>query len=375
MSEITVKLHNLSADRPLLEYLRPYGIDARCGGRGKCGKCMVTVNGTAMLACESYIEGDAEVTVEEPLRGSCRYAAVDIGTTNVAVLLDGRTYMKEPNVQRSFGADVLTRIEACRAGHLDELSSMIRAQVERLTSGAERIFISGNTVMELIYAGIDVSSIGVPPFTPLTLNPGENMAPCVAGYVGGDTVAGLSTVDIAPPYLYVDIGTNGEIAFAEKDGITVCACAAGPAFEYGASGLKGSEVIDEIAGLLREGKIGKSGRLKGGSVLSQDDIHTVQLAKGAVRAAIETITEGRTYDTVVLAGDFGDAIVPENAFAIGLLPRKEIVQIGNASLKGAQSALRGETDLASIAERCSYVDLSSNNTFSQYFLRYTGFEC
>ena len=31
--------------------------------------------------------------------------------------------------------------------------------------------------------------------------------------------------------LYLDIGTNGEIALGDKNGFTTCATAAGPAFE------------------------------------------------------------------------------------------------------------------------------------------------
>ena len=373
MAVTTITLKNLEKKYTLLEYLRPYGINAPCGGKGKCGKCMVKVNGEYVSACSTRMEGDASVEIPEMLYGSAKRAAVDIGTTNVVVLLDGKTLLKEPNAQQSYGADVLTRIEACRDGHGEELTNLIRNQVKRLTGEAE-LFIAGNTVMELLYQGYDVSSIGVPPFTPATLTPGRNMAPCVSGYVGGDIVAGLATVSEDPPYLFVDIGTNGEIALVGKNGIETCACAAGPAFEYGAAGLKGSEVIDEVARLKREGLLGKSGKLKGESILSQDDIHSVQLAKGAVRGAIETLLRNRKAERIFIAGDFGGALNIENAVEIGLLPECETAVLGNTSLKGAQAALEGTVDLNRIAGRCTYTDLSSSDDFSKYFLRYINFE-
>ena len=373
MAVTTLTLKNLDKQYTLLEYLRPYGISAPCGGKGKCGKCLVKVNGQYVSACSTRMEGDISVEIDEPLYGSGVTAAVDIGTTNVVVLIDGKTLLKEPNAQRSFGADVLTRIEACRDGHGEELTSLIRNQVKRLTGNAE-LFISGNTVMELLYMGYDVTSIGVPPFTPATLTPGSNMAPCVSGYVGGDVVAGLATISEDPPYLFVDIGTNGEIALVEKDGIETCACAAGPAFEYGAAGLKGSEVIDEVARLKREGLLGKSGKLRGNSVLTQDDIHSVQLAKGAVRGAIETLLGNKKVDKLFIAGDFGGALNIENAVEIGLLPECDTTVLGNTSLKGAQAALDGRVNLKEIADRCTYTDLSSSKVFSNLFLRYLNFE-
>lgn len=44
----------------LLEVLRENGLhpDAPCGGRGKCGKCKVTVDGTEMLACQTTVDRD-----------------------------------------------------------------------------------------------------------------------------------------------------------------------------------------------------------------------------------------------------------------------------------------------------------------------------
>ena len=90
--------------------------DAPCGGRGKCGKCKVRIDGKEVLACQTVIQHGLEV---ETLHGETEnqilaagygrkvsfhpgelpadvksplLAAVDLGSTSVvAYLLDGRT--------------------------------------------------------------------------------------------------------------------------------------------------------------------------------------------------------------------------------------------------------------------------------------------
>ena len=59
-------------------------------------------------------------------------------------------------------------------------------------------------------------------------------APCVAGYVGGDITAGLLAAGLAElpgEHLFLDIGTNGEMALGGRGGFVCCAVASGPAFE------------------------------------------------------------------------------------------------------------------------------------------------
>ena len=41
--------------------------DAPCGGRGKCGKCMVRIGGKDLTACQTVIQGKLEV--EKPRGG------------------------------------------------------------------------------------------------------------------------------------------------------------------------------------------------------------------------------------------------------------------------------------------------------------------
>ena len=62
------------------------------------------------------------------------------------------------------------------------------------------------------------------------------LSPSVASYVGGDITAGVLSAGIwttEENILFIDLGTNGEIVFGNKDYMMSCACSAGPAFEGG----------------------------------------------------------------------------------------------------------------------------------------------
>lgn len=143
-----------------------------CAGNHTCGKCRVQVSGQVSkpdahelaflsaddrtngirLACSCRISGDVTVTVhtagpskilvwnEIPTftRTEIGYGiAVDIGTTTVAMQLFDRASgpvlaeQLAENAQRSHGADVISRIEACKTAGLDTLSTLIRDQLEQ----------------------------------------------------------------------------------------------------------------------------------------------------------------------------------------------------------------------------------------------------
>lgn len=349
----------------ILDNLRDADIhspDAPCGGAGTCHKCTVTVTGAVRFLDTGTIR---DVVDQELL--ACRYApagplrisipcdtqmnvvtdgaqdlaatlaedglglAVDIGTTTIAVFLydlSTGTLMAsggERNEQRVYGADVISRINACSEGKLSQLASCVQRQIEQIshslcqqvnvrTSDIRHITIAGNTVMEHLFAGLSPISIGVAPFTPeslfggylsaATILPGLEtncdmyLCPCLSGYVGGDITAGLMATDSQLEEglrLFVDIGTNGEMALGNKEGYITCATAAGPAFEGAeitcgmgggpgaidkvsltaqglmvhtiedqpAQGVCGSGLIDAIACMLKSGVITESGRMVG----------------------------------------------------------------------------------------------------------------
>src|SRR5450756_2519544 len=110
--------------------------------------------------------------------------------------------------------------------------------------------VVGNTIMMHIFAGLPVKNIATSPFIPvytkgfsidarelnITIHPNGKITllPCVAGYIGADTIAAVIASDMAHQdeiALLIDIGTNGEIVIGNKNRLLSCSTAAGPAFE------------------------------------------------------------------------------------------------------------------------------------------------
>ena len=467
----------ITPGKSLLELLRSndYAINAPCGGHGRCGKCHVelTENGVTktVLACRTFPETDCMVTLHEEhadldwndtavrtcnANGRSGYgAAVDLGTTTVAVklynLTDGKVHgsASQWNAQKSCGGDVITRIDYCmkHTDGLAELSRMIRDQVKEMLNDLckgngisyrdiTEIVLAGNTVMQHIFAGLSPVSIASAPFTPQSLFDNDTpyeldgvpitFSPCVAGYVGGDITAGLLHTGLyerSGKSLFIDVGTNGEMALGGKDGFTACAVASGPAFEGAeiscgmpaadgavyaveltedglsyevlgggeAKGLCGSGLLDLVACLLELGYIDESGCLvedeNGEAVfhltdkvfLTQRDIRQLQLAKAAVAAGIRLLLREQKLtcddlDMLYLAGGFGNRLRVESAVRIGMLPQElsgRIVPVGNAALAGAEQMLLNPDSrktLQAIKDNCHYIELSTDPDFNDTFV-------
>ncbi len=309
----------------LSELLRRAGLplNTRCAGRGLCDGCMVELTGGRVVharsgdavdasesveppqlrACEHRLDGTSAV-LRVPLRSSlghqpqivsdyqvrvsCAHnplvsvngsalpvlgAAVDIGTTTVALMLldlsDGRVLARTSkfNEQMHLGDDVLTRINLCStdATMLPQMQQAVARQtiLPLLEQALEQsghsmdavrcLTLAGNTTMLHLLAGVDPTSMGFAPFTPTFLEHrsidagaifGESVAinpktPChllpgAAAYVGADLTAGIVATGLLyepGPSLLVDVGTNGEIILKVGDRLLGCATAAGPAFE------------------------------------------------------------------------------------------------------------------------------------------------
>lgn len=311
--KLTIQGQNRVIDAPaganLLEVLRENGLhpDAPCGGKGKCGKCKVIVDGVEQLACQTTVERDMSLVLPHPdgaqILTDARTAAVqpdganrfciafDLGTTTVvAYLMDGATgtllsKTSCMNPQSQFGADVISRIEYAMEGHAAELSGCIRDALSELTVTAAKqagidpsditaAGIVGNTAMHHLLLEIDPKPLTVPPYMPnvseaLTLSP-EGLLPInpagtvrilpnIAGFVGADTVGcllatRLDTLDDLT--LMIDIGTNGEMVLGNKNRRIACSTAAGPAFE-GAKiecGMRGAPgAVDHVT--VEDGKL------------------------------------------------------------------------------------------------------------------------
>ncbi len=236
--------------------------------------------------------------------------------------------------------------------------------------------------------------------------------PVLHAYIGADISAGLlvcpdffsDEVDT----LFIDVGTNGEIGISANDRLLMSSTAAGPAFEgmgissgmrarigaveaawstggsieirtignAPAAGICGSGLIDLTAALIRSGVIDASGRMKRvGEVeglppkiaecigekdgvpafrvsedvwYTQEDVRQVQLAKSAIRAAIDILIEEagirpEMLENIVLAGGFGYSLRPVNLEAIGLIPPNtagKVTFAGNTSRIGCVRMLK-----------------------------------
>ncbi|HEX5774200.1 MAG TPA: ASKHA domain-containing protein [Geomobilimonas sp.] len=325
--------------------------------------------------------------------------AIDLGTTTIAAsLLDTATGERLAmagglNPQRLFGADVVSRLEAAHASadNRHKMSALVNGSLADLVkellgeAGASPVdltgvAIAGNPAMEHLLLGLPVESLAFPPYRPLftagrTMTTGElgwdvtvpaMIFPLPGGFVGGDLVAFLFGSEVTGPSgplsgsqspipssrLFLDLGTNGELALQVGEKTVATSAAAGPAFEGGnlacgmaalagaihrvtitgdrlelsvigggtPVGICGSGVIETIAGLLQAGVIDGTGRLlTPGEIpsnlanrveevagqpafvlyrdarttvyLSQEDIRQVQLAKGAIRAGVEVLCE------------------------------------------------------------------------------------
>ncbi|MBC6695636.1 DUF4445 domain-containing protein [Terrisporobacter mayombei] len=197
--------------------------------------------------------------------------AIDIGTTSVVVclvnLITNEVIEKASsgNAQIRYGADVINRIVfAVRKDNLeimrkaiveDTLNPLIESIYEKTgidKNNVIRAVISGNTTMSTLFLGIYPDYLRLEPYIPPYLKSprlmGEDvglninqsaliyLSPNVASYVGGDITAGVLSAGIwasEENTLLIDLGTNGEIVFGNKDFMMCCACSAGPAFEGG----------------------------------------------------------------------------------------------------------------------------------------------
>lgn len=373
--------------------------------------------------------------------------AVDLGTTTIAMQLvcidDGRildTYC-EMNPQRCYGADVLSRIKASCEGNKEVLQQMVVQVLERGVAKFERslagekseiraMCIAGNTTMEHLLMGYDVSSLGRSPFIPVEngLQEWKHSAfdfsvwlvPGISAFVGGDIVAGLYALRMLPDVqsneaarksadgmysrkgdtnqatLLVDLGTNGEMAMTDGNRMIVTATAAGPAFEGGAgAGVVGSDMIACTASLLKQGILDATGLLiepyftEGVIVgepavrLCNKDIRDLQMAKAAVRAGVELLWRKMGVPEikhVYLAGGFGYYLDVEAAFCIGLLPasmRGRVEAAGNTSLAGAsmigRDLWRRKTDKEELERSLSSIgvmNLAEQEGFDKLYVRY-----
>lgn len=233
----------------------------------------ITIPSRSLLAHKPSVAEDFEIRVpvgDEPLFPGEFGLAIDIGTTTVVVLLaelsTGRILARvsDFNQQIRMGDDVLARIDLCASQRdavqqlqqaicrdtILPLAKMACAKAGITIEQLGGLSVAGNTTMLHLLFGVDPTPMGIAPFTPQFLDHQVWKAsaiglcgfpdlpvhalPGLAAYVGADIAAGIFATGLhyeTEPTLFIDVGTNGEIALVKGDRIYACATAAGPAFE------------------------------------------------------------------------------------------------------------------------------------------------
>jgi len=171
------------------------------------------------------------------------------------------------------------------------------------------------------------------------------------------------------------------------------------------AGICGSGIIEVVAQLFVAGVIGANGRFNPNCqsdrlvdvsrhgayllataeqtvngkplVITQDDIRSVQLAKGALYAGAKLLMNRANItevDKIVLAGAFGSYIDSQQAMILGLIPScdlEKVTAVGNAAGDGARIALlnrQKRLEAEALVERITYVETAVDADFQTGFV-------
>ena len=383
--------------------------------------------------------------------------AFDLGTTTVvANLLDLETGQPAAvqsmlNRQQPFGADVISRVSATMLdeGALDALQARAQETLAQLTqevcaeAGVDpgevyEITICGNVTMTQLALGMDPEPLSMAPFIVTTHEFPQLLAadlgvpvhtrapafvfPSLGAYVGGDIVAGMLATGLTRDKrirLFIDVGTNSEIALGNQEGVVATAAPAGPAFEaaqircgmraadgaiegvrigdelelqvigdVAPIGICGSGLVDCVAELVGAGLLDHSGRfvadetaaqiapriaqrltkigeervfmLTDDVYLSQRDVRELQFAKASIATGWNILlrelgVEVEDIQQVLLAGSFGAYLSPASAVRIGLVPRMALPRIVSAGNVASEGAKMAALSVRERAEARSIV--------------------
>ena len=403
--------------------------------------------------------------------------AIDLGTTTIAAALirivstggnEGTQSLPKyevvrtascVNSQRKFGADVISRIKAASEDdNLEKLSSLSREDLQGLinelaktNANIKALTIAGNTTMLHLLMKRDVSSLGKYPYTPVSLKMESpeskelfsgtdhtdiTLLPGISAFVGADIVSGLYSLEPFSnvKFFFIDLGTNGEMAFFDGERLKVASAAAGSVFEAGGiscgmasvtgaishvsidkrtkkariktidekkpTGICGTGVIETVAELFDAGIIDETGLLEdeyfddgfpltedGAIRFTQQDIRNVQLAKAAIYTGAKALLQGEVPARVYVSGGFGNNMDPEKIESLAMFPKEfsgKIVAVGNTSLKGAASftaatmlgapaQIAAKRKIEEIVQKAEVVELAELDSFSEDYIEAMNF--
>ena len=408
MKKHAIRLHPLGKEiqvndqTPLIDVLHEFGIEFPCGGKGTCGKCKVRLldgeietteihrqrkeqlglSDDWRLACFSRCTGDITLEIEQfnhlILADESEFdfspqpgfgIAVDLGTTTVVAQLVDLSLAKVLavetllNPQIRFGADLISRIQACMDGHSTEMTQKIRSAIgimielmlKKHPVELQKVVLVGNSVMQLIFGNCDVSplsmypfhneNLGLKTFLPKDLgwnfqvNESIQFFPSIGSFVGSDILAGIAATGLHRKENFtalIDLGTNGEIVLGNQNQIVCASTAAGPAFE-GANISKGMRAVTgAISSLsLVDGKI--EGCVIGNSA-----------AKGICGSAlIDAVAILRKLDLIGMFGEINSGEAQIHLTEKVYLTQKDIneFQLAKAAIAAGLTILAGKLEI------------------------------
>lgn len=426
------------------------------------------------LACQVTLNDRAEVTLINPLAikaldclsidlplatANAQYTvAVDLGSTQLRMSLWDSTHQRRIagycsfNPQARYGTDILNRLTIAATDKPSSvvLSELIQDEVARVVTEwinienvpINEILVVGNTAMLVLLANKHVEQLLQPDnwtqpidcsldflILQQTQIPISIVQP-VAGFVGSDLLVGLLAVGLTQSpgsALFIDFGTNTEIALWHRDTLWLTSVPGGPAFEgcgiscgvaaeqgavsgvnydpatggfYGeligtgaVKGLCGSGLCDAVACLLASGQLKKNGRftqslaeldielvnLHYHVTVKKQDIDIFQRAKAATGSGIAKLlslagASAADLTRLCIAGSFGQFLNVRHAQAIGLLPDcapEKIELCGNTALTGCEQLLSSpnrDEQLKELIRNVEMVNLSQVDGYEDVFV-------
>jgi uncharacterized 2Fe-2S/4Fe-4S cluster protein (DUF4445 family) len=410
-------------------------------------------------------QGRGHSGIEIPVRVHHPLAvAVDIGTSNIRLaLIDLRhgcwlTLCRGANPQVQSGADVLSRLSvAVKSQALAQRLShqLVKAVGEALAEAAERqgidlqrvvcLALVANTSMLALLTGDRIGRLLDPHNWTRRLDyrkPDGQVwidAWCIhphaqvelvqplAGFVGSDLLAGLLATRFTQgpfPALFVDLGTNSEVALWDGRRLWVTSAAGGPAFEVSGyscgmpaeagaiyrvqqngvgeltfcvigdrepEGICGSGLLDLVVRLREQGLLNPIGRFTQDAAyqlpgtgdlyigLNHKDVDNLQQAKAGISAAIQVLCKRSGVPLIGLArisvaGEFGRHLDVESAVSIGLLPAVEadsVELLADAALLGCSAFVLNDDAVAELEqarEKASLINLALVPEFESLFV-------
>lgn len=471
------------------EYTR---VRSACAKKGICGLCRVRIEQGEVsalthyeqerltrqqlgqnirLACQVKVTGDAVISLVNPLvmtaldtlpvsppQPNARYSvAIDLGSTQIRMSLwDSVNCQRIANYccfnpQVYYGTDILNRLLEASTNEtaMQVMSNSIFSIIAHVVSDwrgsknlrIEQIRIVGNTAMLALLAKKHCEKLLQPRYWTQALDcslaikslqkiPIAIVQP-LAGFIGSDLLAGILATQItqqSESALFIDFGTNSEIALWHSGRLWVTSVPGGPAFEgcgiscavaaeigavssitydadtnefngalIGSSndikGLCGSALCDVISCLVTAGLLKKNGRFAQSVqeleihlanlgycfVLKKSDIDIFQRAKAATGAGIAQLLAlagavAMDLTQICIGGAFGQFLNIVHAQTIGLLPYCDINKVelcGNTALTGCEQLLVSDganAQLNALRQQVEIVNMSQLISYEEAFV-------